>query len=1109
MQDAITTKVIPAATDASKFSIQVPEQQGNYGLQILNTQGKAFTIPLLLDYTPYINQEQHKLVAVEFNWDPSLDLQSDSLATIVSLPNWLREKVYANILAADPKQWQNWRELLSPELRSAVQTALSEEHYPELVAGWLYIYKDGKLWRECRVVDGFYKDVDLATYAGLDQRPATGVNLQQIILADQLNGFKVNNTVAFSHVQWSWARINYYGGMDSNDPRVSSAVLASVDTEDTDAARFTKINLDTITSLNNKISLEDYLQLAKRQQADLAKFWGELLDCLSKISKTEFFDSAVLAYHLFYNPQVKQHEYAYDLYQVGVTPHGSNAPITKYSNTNYLASHREGLDQVFIETTLDVEHRARLRKLIRKLQKNFCQLFQTQDLETKLIDYFAASISAYPDGFSYIAKWLALLHTDPNTMDHNLDVSADELTLNELAGINLIFDLLQPEHKLNPILIPNTETIDIYNPGEIQDQNNCIPIAENTGDGKFRKIAFKCLYQASVFAKPIVKRQVLARDEYEFTDNDESYETVIEEVPGFLSQAIDSLINSISRSAKKFSQRIKDTPDFIALQKQDPDHLSAPVKLLRSSGMFDQLFLEQGISPENNTDNFIPGLMFDDIPAQEHDFSLVPTTAVPIYISGEQQASGFAENFGNYGVKNPQNYNVRTKLSKQLKTNYLLKMRLDQELLQQASAESWNLTKWFDHILKFLFAGKKSLSVTLSILALANTEEAVLNLISKNEKSASRKLIELSGSLVALLASSKETAEILFSSDTVAKYLKTHPQLNYLVSEQVIWSKMLASRLQHSIFILSLLGFYFSIADLTKAIWEGKYVESLGMEIGIVGNGILLGSQIGANIMAKLELELQQNLLQTTTKQLVIEELVAELSWGESFFVGMGPLVWVGVVCVLLGSLLSVWLEEDKLSKWVRCGPFSKNKKTRLAKQYTYWREPKNQYLACQALMDLIMRPVISKVTAVPEQNPEAYMVEVVLKYFIPGKDCLDVRAVWQVETKILTGQSTISFWQTVKIAKPYKIMQVMSKGLHPQVAKMQYFYNDFPKLSRTIWLQQQLRLNAKVRLILADGKFVLPCSELPLAADNDLSEKPSDEVIDPKQPGWVYCASL
>ncbi len=97
----------------------------------------------------------------------------------------------------------------------------------DLREGWLYIYRNGHLWRELQVRDNtFMADVNLRRYQGLDIRHASGESDSRVIVPWKIDNQIQTIEIAFSEVQWSWTRINAMGGMEpdmSKEPRLKDS----------------------------------------------------------------------------------------------------------------------------------------------------------------------------------------------------------------------------------------------------------------------------------------------------------------------------------------------------------------------------------------------------------------------------------------------------------------------------------------------------------------------------------------------------------------------------------------------------------------------------------------------------------------------------------------------------------------------------------------------------------------------------------------------------------------------------------------------------------------------------------------------------------------------
>lgn len=89
---------------------------------------------------------------------------------------------------------------------------LTAEHRSDqagiLRRGWLYVFLNGKLWRELQVHgQAKMNDVNLAAQRGKDVRKATSLGKSSVIVPHKIAGREQTVEMAYSEVQWSWARV--------------------------------------------------------------------------------------------------------------------------------------------------------------------------------------------------------------------------------------------------------------------------------------------------------------------------------------------------------------------------------------------------------------------------------------------------------------------------------------------------------------------------------------------------------------------------------------------------------------------------------------------------------------------------------------------------------------------------------------------------------------------------------------------------------------------------------------------------------------------------------------------------------------------------------------
>jgi hypothetical protein len=136
---------------------------------------------------------------------------------------------------ASDEQRSQWDNVLVPVIPRAYLTSEADRmdaSYPrcdlQTRIGWIYIYLDGRLWRELQVLpEGGVKDVNLSFEKGLDKREATAGGDYLVALPYKVKGRTPLIEMCYSEVQWDWARIDALGGMGEEDLRQNHGVAVS------------------------------------------------------------------------------------------------------------------------------------------------------------------------------------------------------------------------------------------------------------------------------------------------------------------------------------------------------------------------------------------------------------------------------------------------------------------------------------------------------------------------------------------------------------------------------------------------------------------------------------------------------------------------------------------------------------------------------------------------------------------------------------------------------------------------------------------------------------------------------------------------------------------
>jgi hypothetical protein len=111
-----------------------------------------------------------------------------------------------------------WHDALPLNLQIRIKNETNMCMVREFPDGFMYIFVDGYLWRELRVALGLYTEVDLRTPIH-KRETCTHVQEEGIILPAKISGHYPKVEIAYSEQQWTWERLEYYGGLAPDDIR--------------------------------------------------------------------------------------------------------------------------------------------------------------------------------------------------------------------------------------------------------------------------------------------------------------------------------------------------------------------------------------------------------------------------------------------------------------------------------------------------------------------------------------------------------------------------------------------------------------------------------------------------------------------------------------------------------------------------------------------------------------------------------------------------------------------------------------------------------------------------------------------------------------------------
>jgi len=121
---------------------------------------------------------------------------------------------------------------------------------PRFDDGWLYIFVNGYLWRELRVSrtdkGNYYYDVNFDTELNEDFRVDSGQGSSRVLLPLKVQKKPMSVEVGFSQVQWSWKRIESFGGASPKDIKRIDWYLDEHKNSDADAKKLREERLTTM-----------------------------------------------------------------------------------------------------------------------------------------------------------------------------------------------------------------------------------------------------------------------------------------------------------------------------------------------------------------------------------------------------------------------------------------------------------------------------------------------------------------------------------------------------------------------------------------------------------------------------------------------------------------------------------------------------------------------------------------------------------------------------------------------------------------------------------------------------------------------------------------------
>lgn len=316
---------------------------------------------------------------------------------------------------------EEWATVLTParfcrKLNIEVQPHHPRDAKPKKFArlnndNWLYIYVNGCLWRELQIErykgSAYYKDVNLLHYEehkNQDKRIASGQRVNRVVLPIKLENKEVTVEVAYSDIQWSWARVQSMGGISPNGVKrkdwfpdehklnskgkslrkdrmqtlpllkgYANAFSQSIgDIGPIDECNLYEFRLDDGKKFPF-IALNNYLEDAKDLAFSYQQSWRDLEDYIKELSDAKnekkhqyapWFDTAVLANQYLFAEQAKIK--TDNVSKAPGKPTADNEWVKAQTQRDKWKSHLSLTD---IQIALGTEKRAELREKIVQAKK--------------------------------------------------------------------------------------------------------------------------------------------------------------------------------------------------------------------------------------------------------------------------------------------------------------------------------------------------------------------------------------------------------------------------------------------------------------------------------------------------------------------------------------------------------------------------------------------------------------------------------------------------------------------------------------------------------------------------------------------------------------------
>jgi len=983
-------------------------------------------------------------------------------------------------------------------------SAMDKAQAAELREGWLYIYRNGYLWRELQVLpSGFLKDVNLRRYQGQHFRPATGEADSRVIVPWKIDNKPQTVEIAYSEVQWSWPRINAMGGMDSdkiNEPRLNNGTpmpkFSPEETAQNRKGRMQDITLELeewILTENNTLNiqsaekvtakiyslqlhkyskmpvvfLQDPLGMASENAHNYKTALEELTKLMEKISQKPFYKSAALAYPLFFDSKSAERTVQDVTYWGGTT--------TKTTEKTIFGKCRDKTNKNKLETLLEVTKRKELRAHIRKLKEIHVGWLQGKvngqpvartdfiDVNTALIDYFSNENFRYAQSILAAGGLLSAIDIDPCALDDQLNLSqdSDRPPYEKDPGCHYLESLLRPDHPLHAALFPTEQQAPVESDGPVQQLEE-----ENDGMGTFRSAAYIAAFNGTAKVPGFLSQE--ARRTAEFID--QSLSDLVGSFRQQWKKAVDEAVHYDIKTVIRLT-KASYPDDFVGLrfstnlQEIPENRIITHANMGKSRGLNEAKAYKMLKASRNN-----------------------PVTHKILDDAGHVLASDNPRYIAQYRGEPVPNWDwikVKELKSRHFKTAGFHKANLNLTTIPEDCRLAWKLADMEAKVdrgvalkagsLKALRKGIPPVVVMLEIWNLQSVVHAYKNSGKTGRADVYSAYADLS------YATLQAIVEVAGEESAVARGIKAVkipigkgglPALPTLGAVASFYSASLSLR--------DMLN-NFDQHDNDAAIAHG--IAAAGFTL--FGLGLLGSAALSSKIACLAPLGV------------------------------FAPYTWAALAVVLLGVAIAAAVEDKPLEEWAGNGPFCAGNGSN---EFRYLRE--DEALAHAVLANCLFSPRIEMRKLSNPAGKSPRKGDIVVTVHLPKveeHDVLDARACIEQAKSVDCRNGQVTQWGWQIPLPPYDVQPCITDG---RMTALEYYFRVPDEIGNST-IKMPYRWQAKARLIMADG---------PILPDPVRQEK-TGEVIDPKNkipaepvqwnyqkqlnaideevPGWVYAKPL